>query len=344
MIANHTATLRSRTFSVDPNGERGFTMVELLVAMAISMIIGLAAVSALMVARRGFSAVDASSQLRDNGRYAADLIQRIAVQTGFKDVIYVTQAPTAAEIATNPPSVSGFNNALASSSDPLNTYTVRTAGMLGDGSDILILRYQALETFPGSGVADGSMINCSGQQANSVPSTRSETWASIFHVDIGPDGEPALMCTTASFAGGVGTAQPVIQGVENFQVLYGVEGYTNVNTAFNAPANAAPIRYLRADQMVVGSATSAATYANWRNVRSIRIGMVIRGPINSAQVRGDGTEKYYPFGAGKSSGTALAGTALSSSGDVNTVFIPAADGRLRQVVTFTVHLRNDQGA
>jgi type IV pilus assembly protein PilW len=344
MIADNTLKLRITAPLAQQKGEQGFTLVELLVAMAISTIIGLAAVSALMVARRGFSAVDASSQLRDNGRYAADLIQRIAVQTGFKDVIYVTRTPTAAEIASIPPSVSGFDNAEASSSDPLNASTARTASIVGYGSDVLVLRYQALETFTGSGVADGSMINCSGQQANSVPSTRDETWASVFHVDIGPDGEPALMCTTASLASGVSTAQPVIQGVENFQVLYGVEGFTSVGASFSAPLNAAPIRYLRADQMVVGSASSAATWANWRNVRSIRIGMVIRGPLNSAQDRGVDTEEYYPFGAGKSSGSAVKGSALSSGDDKNTVFKPGADGRMRHVVTFTVHLRNDQGA
>jgi type IV pilus assembly protein PilW len=34
---------------------------------------------------------------------------------------------------------------------------------------------------------------------------------------------------------------------------------------------------------------------------------------------------------------------MSSASDPGTVFTPAVDGRLRQVITFTVHLRNDQG-
>jgi type IV pilus assembly protein PilW len=46
---------------------RGLTLIELLVAMALSLLVVLAAVSALVVARQGFSSVDASSQLRDNG-------------------------------------------------------------------------------------------------------------------------------------------------------------------------------------------------------------------------------------------------------------------------------------
>ena len=81
--------------------------------------------------------------------------------------------------------------------------------------------------------------------------------------------------------------------------------------------------------------------ANWRRVRSLRIGMVLRGPPNSAQ--SSVTQTLYPFGVAKSGATATAGTALSSTNDANTIFVAPADGRLRQVVTFTVHLRNSQG-
>ena len=49
------------------------------------------------------------------------------------------------------------------------------------------------------------------------------------------------------------------------------------------------------------------------------------------------------FGKAKSSATGTDGSALSSSGDPGTIFTAPADGRLRQVLTFTVHLRNDQG-
>lgn len=114
-----------------------------------------------------------------------------------------------------------------------------------------------------------------------------------------------------------------------------------MNTAFNAAPDSVPEKYLRADQMVVGGAAySQATYNNWRRVRSIRIGMVLRGPPNSQQDRVSQT--FYPFGAGKNSTTGTAGSGLSSTNDVGTIFTPAVDGRLRQVVTFTIHLRNNQ--
>ena len=70
--------------------------------------------------------------------------------------------------------------------------------------------------------------------------------------------------------------------------------------------------------------------------------MVLRGPANSAQDKV--TQSLYPFGKGKNSSTGTEGSALSATtNDPGTVFNAPADGRLRQVVTFTVHLRNDQG-
>jgi type IV pilus assembly protein PilW len=88
-------------------------------------------------------------------------------------------------------------------------------------------------------------------------------------------------------------------------------------------------RYLRADQMVVAGST-AATQNNWRRVRAIRIGMIMRGPAGSAIDRA--TQTLYPLGI-----------KLFSAADSFSEFVAPADGRLRQEVTFTVHMRNYLG-
>ncbi|HQS30704.1 MAG: prepilin-type cleavage/methylation domain-containing protein [Polaromonas sp. 39-63-203] len=329
-------------------GQRGLTMVELLVAMVISLLIVLAAVGALTVTRRGFSTVDASSQLRDNVRFTTDLIQRLGIQSGYKDTPYAaTPAPgNVAGIATNPdPNVTGFNNALIDGTDPLNVATTRTTAVEGYGSDILILRYQTLETFPGSGVSDGSMIDCAGASPSAIPGGRYDRMVSIIHVAVSR-GEPSLMCSFSTTGAAPFTTQPIVEGVENFQVLYGVEGVT---AGVAPPASgasglvadeSAPDRYLRADQLTVAG-DALGTNANWRRVRSIRIGLVLRGPPNSSQDRA--TQTFYPFGEAKSSSSGLKGSAMAATLDPGTAFTPAVDGRLRQTATFTVHLRNDQG-
>ena len=339
------AAKRGSTIASPGFNQRGFTMVELLVAMVISLLIALAAIAALTVTRQGFTAVDASSQLRDNGRFISDLIQRLGVQSGFKDTVNAAYPPPPASsaFATDPaPNITGFNNALASASDPLNVFTARTTG---DGSDILILRYQAAETFPGSGKTDLSMIDCAGISATTPALNRYNRMASVIHVQV-IQGEPTLMCTSFNPTSGAISTQPIISGVENFQVLYGVDGVTAGTAPPAAPVAGAnnndtvPESYLRADQLVVAG-NAIATNANWRRVRSMRIGIVLRGPVNSAQ--DTSAQTYYPFGPAPGSSGGAKGSALSSSNDPGTVFAPTADGRLRQVVTFTVHLRNEQG-
>lgn len=315
----------------------GLTLVELLVAMVIGLLISLAAISGLLISRQGFSAVDASSQLRDNGRFVSDLIQRLGVQTGFRDARFATGVPptSVAGLAADPePNIIGFNDALLNSSNP---FTAALAGTTADGSDVLVMRYQTAETFPGSGVADGSMIDCMGRSSNTVAIDQYDRVASALHILVSR-GEPSLMCTTVS-ATGVTDTMPIIRGVENFQVLYGVDRVV-AGAAPTGATDTVPDSYLRANQLTVAGST-VATNANWRRVRSIRVGMVLRGPPGSAQ--DTAAQTFHPLGPARESATGAVGSAMSSANDKGTVFAPAPDGRLRQVVTFTVHLRNDQG-
>ncbi|MGJ7556568.1 PilW family protein [Variovorax sp. RB3P1] len=325
---------------------RGLTLIELLVAMAVGLVVVLAAVSALTVARRGFTTVDAASQLRDNGRFAADMIQRIGVQTGYKDVFFAatTRQPTTSDPA---PSVMGFNNAKVNLTSPLTTSTAWPTTEAGVGSDVLIMQYQVSQTLTSTAdtAADRSMIDCAGNAPATVANVndagaRDARMASIFSIGLS-QGEPSLLCTYLDPTTNTWMSSPIVQGVENFQVLYGVDGVTaGAAPAANAATPDVPNAYLRADQMTVpGSATG--TNANWRRVRSLRIGMVLRSATGAAQ--DSQAQTFYPFGPAKGSANGGGGSAFASNNDKGTVFQPTPDGRLRQVMTFTIHLRNDQG-
>ncbi len=326
---------------------RGLTLIELLVAMAVGLVVVLAAVSALTVARRGFTTVDAASQLRDNGRFAADMIQRIGVQTGYKDVFFAATSRQAT--TTDPaPSVMGFNNAKVNLTSPLTTSTARPSSEAGTGSDVLVMQYQVAQTLTltADTGADKSMIDCAGNAPATVANVndagaRDARVASIFSVGLS-QGEPSLLCTYLDAATNTWMSSPIVQGVENFQVLYGVDGVTaGVAPAANAPVPNVPNAYLRADQMSVPG-NAAGTNANWRRVRSLRIGMVLRSAKGAAQDAQSQT--FLPFGPAKSGATGAAGSAFANNDDDDgTVFTPTPDGRLRQVLTFTIHLRNDQG-
>jgi type IV pilus assembly protein PilW len=362
---------------------RGFTLVELLVALAVSAIIALAAIASLSVARTGFAAVDASSQLRDNARFAAEMIQRVAVQAGYQDSQFAaatTAFSNTGSVAGVVPSITGVNNVLVKLSllpDLTTAFLTRPGATTANsncsvspdtacdnGSDALIIRYQTSPSVAGSTTSDESMINCAGIADTTVPATAADRVISIFHVAKSTTGsEPSLMCSYLSSAG-VWTTQPVVEGVESFQVLYGVDGATTgPNTTFPITLqDTVPDRYFNASEMVSGPDSTVAnrvtnnTYANWRAVRSLRIGLVLRGPANSSPVKSGiiatmcplGFKNLVPLSAPTAAdcidppaSTATATTSAGSEFPRKGATI-AADGRLRQVLTFTIHLRDRQ--
>lgn len=343
--------MSGRSFYSEPRSmgsQRGMTLIELLVAMFLGLLVALAAAASLLVSRQGFTAVDASSQLRDDGRYLQSLVQRLGVQAGYRDTRFATdttQKPNQSLGAgTSPPSVFGLNNASRVSTTTWDAGTTRTSGQLGFGSDILVLRHQTSSATPDSATSDGTMIDCAGVASTDVPTGLDDKLVSILHVGISGNGEPSLMCSRSATGAAPYDVQPIISGVENFQVLYGVDGIAPGNTTVPIPATSAdsvPDRYLRADQLTVAG-NDLATTANWQRVRSIRIGVVLRGSPGSAI--DNAAQTFYPLGiaVGAAGGTAGSGLANNTT-DPGTVHAPTPDGRLRQVVTFTVHLRNFQG-
>ena len=318
--------------------QAGLTLLELLVAMTLGLLIVLAAAAALLVSRQGFFAVDAASQLRDNARYAQSIVQRVGVQAGFKNINMLVPPPP--EDPANPfePSVFGINNAKRSTSTAWDAGSTWGTSDAGKNSDILVLRAH-VSTVTGElgSPSDGTIIDCLGE-APPVTSELDGGFFNILHVQASSAGEPALMCTRAAAGGGF-EAQPLVQGVESFQVLYGVDNVVP-NTAPTGATDSVPDRYLRADQLTV-TGNDAATYANWRRVRSLRIGMVLRSQPGSAV--DTASQTFYPLGTSRSSASGAIGSAFAhATNDPGTVFTPPVDRRLRQVVTFTVHLRNFQ--
>lgn len=293
-----------------------------MVALVISSVIALAAFSAIVVSRQGFATVDAASQMRDNARFATDIIQRLTVQTGFQDVAYAaTLRPASSTAEAN---ISGFTNGTPSLSGTIVTSTSKTSSAVGYGSDVLILRYQAPETYPGSGVVDSGIINCMGNPATSIATDRDERLMSVLYV-AESRGQPALMCAIPG-----ATAQPLVEGVESFQVLYGIDGDNDSVTD----------RYMRADQLIVAG-NDAATKANWQMVRSVKIGLILRSSVGATQETASQT--LYPFGNARASASGTVGSAFAdSTNDPGTVVTAPADRRLRLQTSFTIHLRNEQ--
>ena len=326
----------------------GLTLIELLVAVTLGLLVTLAAVASLLIGRQGFTSVDQSSQLRESSRFAASLIQRIVIQAGYevhrdgtvdsswRYFCSGTGLPCGDLNGDKNPGVVGFDNALVGTltlptglvngNRPAGCGSVTDTSCL-NGSDILAVRFWG-DGRAGAAVGDGSMINCSGtsEPDGTVPAY------SIFHVARGASGEPTLACTYRDSANNWQTV-PLMQGVEGFQVLYGVD---NVAPGTAPPVGSAgtdqvPDRYLRASELTV-TGNPNATMDNWRRVRAVRIGLLLRGEPNSAIDRAATAQTYDVLGAGFTDGSDV-GSGLN---------ILLADGRLRQSMVFTVYLHNPQ--
>jgi type IV pilus assembly protein PilW len=318
-------------------GQAGLTLVELMVALTLGLLVAAAAVAALIIARQGYTSVDGSTQLRENARFAFSQVERIAVQAGFENAAYGSFSgwkPPTAPIAPQflDQGVRGFDNALVSAGTLPSAFAhgSRTSVNCGysdtscmNGSDILILRFWGSSR---AGVADGSMINCAGV-AEPEAATAVGPAYSVFHLVRSSSGEPTLACSFRDPTTLAWSTVPLVQGVEGFRVMYGTDGVTPNACAADTTTGADSVaeRYLTAAQL---DAAGAYCANNWARVRSLRIGLLVRSPVGTAVVS-----------------TAASWPVLSAPGAAYPFGAPlavAADGRLRQQMVFTVHLRNAQ--
>jgi type IV pilus assembly protein PilW len=93
------------------------------------------------------------------------------------------------------------------------------------------------------------------------PNASVYSWASVaYYIGAGASGEPALFQQRINTGGGVGQTLELVEGVENMQILYGVDddGNRRVN------------RYL-----------TAAAVPDWNDVISVRLSLLLRTPAQA---------------------------------------------------------------
>lgn len=335
-----------RTSYRSVHAQRGLTLVELLVALGLGLVVVVIAATALLLGQQGYRDVDTTTQLRDRERFAADLIAKVILQAGYQDLGAATVSLRSTAVQSGQddpePDVYGWNNAVyAAPDDLIVSETTKIAdgnrpskcGAVNDtscknGSDVLIIRYQGVTSPTDPTKSDNSMINCRGEGESGLSTgDLNDRAASVFHVTRDTSGEPSLSCSYYNFASGAWVAStPLIEGVESFQVLFGTDG-VSPGLAPSGTQDSVAERWLRADQLTVAG-NVASTRENWRRVRAVRIGLVLRGPVGSAQQSTTAT-------------MAPLGSMYASSSDTGSELAVAADRRLRLQSTFTVHLRND---
>jgi type IV pilus assembly protein PilW len=302
--------------------QQGLTLVELMVSLVLASLITLAAVGLYSVGISSFRTVDAGQEIQDNGRFALEVIGQAARQAGFENYAEGYGLRWSETYITNAalfPTVRGANNAKVSSVTNVDDDGTDANGGYNN-SDTIALRFHGASLQSDRTKADGSMIDCQGvaQTAPLLTNDLSDVAISLFWVKVDSTGEPSLQCISRGDPEEtpVRNTQPIIKGVETFQVMYGID----------TDADSMPQKWV-----------SANNVTDWTQVSAVRVGFVLRGAPGSSQgYQGtsatDDKNKLYPLGK------AFTG----SNTEAGLVFTPPNDGRLRRVFNATFTLRNPQ--
>lgn len=168
--------------------QSGVTLVELMIALVLSMVVLLAVSSLFLANKRSYSTQDEGARMQEDARTLISILSRDLRQAGYRDV---TKG-----VSFNTPIVKGSN----------------TASGAPGASDSFELRYFGSGSGTAAGQGDGSVVNCYGE---SVPATHMQV-TRYYVANDASSGEPALYCETPGRA-----ARKLIDGIESLQVLVG---------------------------------------------------------------------------------------------------------------------------
>jgi len=309
--------------------QRGVTLIELMIAMAIGLIIVLAASTAFLAGKKLFTTDTDVQAVQDTVRFTRYVVQNLIRQAGYSDYA-PDHRPDGMGVIASSASLSASSNSLldlsvAGASNTKVGSTDKSFGSNGSdetlGNDSLMVRFFGRTKAEGAG-ADGTMVDCYGASqagpAKASSAADDRAW-SFFFVALAGDGEPELYCKyrTATKEKGFKSA-PLARGVEKFKVVYGYDG----------DDDSVPDTWLEAKEIsAMATKSGAGANAEWRNVVAVRVGMVVRSSRPNVDLKQVGdSEDYRLFPLGKEF-PAVA-------------FDPPDDGRFRAVSTFTVMLRN----
>lgn len=330
---------------------RGFSLVEMMIAMTIGLVI-VGALTAVLVSSSGTSkSNDRSSELLTNGRYALSVVKRDIQEAGYYGLTGrgIDQSQVAMPGDCYQFFASNLNQRVWGTNDGVNPFAAKCIPAANyAGSDILVLRYASLDSVATVDFApaaapfndpnglyfrsayEQSLVHLGSVAPTSfngiAPQREHRVEVHIYYVNPntnGADGIPSLHRVILNASGQM-VDELVVSGVQNMQVQYG-----NTTKIPNGVTTLYSTRFLDAQNVNVAAAPAADsvlaavdafgnTLTPWGDVDSIRIWLLVRNgtPDNGGYVN---TNAY-------------------TMGDQ--VIAAANDGYRRQVLTSTIQLRN----
>ncbi len=237
--------------------QRGLSIVELLVALVISMLLMTGVVQVFLSSKQTYASNEAASRLQENGRFALEFIAQSARHAGYVEAANSTAAPP------NPIASPGAANC--------NTSQVCSVQGAGNASDTIGFALQPR-------IVDGARRDCLGNTLGGATAHR-DLIINQFEIIPGADDNPsALGCKSWNFTNGAGEwvagpqALPLVEGIDALQIQYGIStagDRNNVN------------QYVSADRVTALN--------RWGNVVAVRIAVLansvepVRPPVPARQ-------------------------------------------------------------
>ncbi|HYC48332.1 MAG TPA: PilW family protein [Burkholderiales bacterium] len=170
-------------------GERGFTLVEIMVSLTIGLLLTIAVASLFVNSRRTYATTDDLSRMQENIRYAYHVLNRTIHHAGYKS------------------SPNTFTEDIFTAAAPL--ISAVDAGAKSTLPDTLTVRFEGNGGVTGS--ADNTIVDCVGN-----PVAAAGMVVNTFSIANGANGRPALHCSVNG-----GAPQELVADVENFQIAFG---------------------------------------------------------------------------------------------------------------------------
>jgi type IV pilus assembly protein PilW len=278
-----------------PRRQRGATLAELLVSMALGLAVVLAAGALLVAANAAYVTQVNAAAIDDGGRYALEIIGRALRQAAFVEWEGLDVA--AGVDGAAPAHLAGLDDASISKT---GEGIAKPLGGAVNGSDVLAVRFAGAGPAPDG---DGSVTSCAGFPVHALD----EGW-SIFYVARNAQGEAELRCKYRGEAGW--NADAVVGGVDGFQVLYGVDTDATPDGVANRYVNADTLAAL--DAALGASGADALRHTHWKRIVSVKVAFLLHGPPEQGRPL-DATYELFGPAYGAAAGSADRGTRLSEA-------------------------------
>ena len=278
---------------------KGLTLLEIMISMAI----GLVVVGAVMVSYIGSGKAgryqSALSQMNQDAQIALSILSREIQMAGYSAPFSLTDISGGGtpnfvityNLGTLTAPIFGCDSTRGTGTfvDPgaasLTCSTATTPTTSGFG---VVYEADVRNTVPG-GVANDIPTDCLGSTIDLVGTATYRVARNRYFVSTGSSGRPELYCASNK-AGG--SAQPLLENVEDMQVWYGIEGATARQvTRYAKAGNGSSIA------STVNAALAGGTADAWNKVISVRICLLMRSaePVFNETVVATGNEDTLTY-------------------------------------------------